>query len=351
MKQLYLFLGLLAGIVWPSLYAKAQDTKANSPVLRIYEDDDFFNIRGIGTDEGYTNGSRIDYFYSKHHKDHLADRWLMPTAGPGSVNTYGWGIMEVMYTPNSLKVKEYMPHNYPYSGAMFLTHDKFSYNPRTKLSFQTELVMGVMGPIAVAGPLQSWFHGLIHYQRPMGWDNQLPNDILLNENLTVEKEILHVGRGLEWFAGATGYLGTMLDGGAIYSTVRVGWMNPYFNGWSEQFQGLAKTAGYPDVWAGPKAKAPRRAQFYLFGSPRAEWTAYNALLEGGVTSKSMNPDDTKKMSSYADDVKRGVAEIDYGWVIVYRGFAASYTQKTASATMKGMGMHEVGNLAFFITLH
>ncbi|TDX01667.1 lipid A-modifier LpxR family protein [Dinghuibacter silviterrae] len=349
MKQFYLILGLLAGIVWPHQNAQAQDAKTTSPVLRIYEDDDFFNIRGIGTDEGYTNGSRIDYFYAKRHRDRLADRWLMPSAGRGSVNTYEWGIMEVMYTPNNLKIKDYMPNNYPYSGALFLVHDKLSYNPVTKLSFQTELVMGVMGPIAAAGPIQSWFHGLIHYQKPMGWNNQLPNDLLLNEDLTVEKEILHVGRGLEWFAGTTGYFGTMLDGGAVYSTVRVGWMNPYFDGWAAQFQG--KKPRKMDVWAGPRHGAPRRAQFYIFGSPRAEWTAYNALLEGGVLSKTLNHNDVAKIDGYADNLKRGVAEIDYGWVIVYRGITASYTQKTASATMKGMGMHEVGNLAFLFTLH
>jgi hypothetical protein len=351
MKQLYLILGLLlAGTGLPTLDAQAQDAKTTSPVLRLYEDDDFFNIRGKGTDEGYTNGTRIDYFYAKHHRDRLADRWLMPSAGPGSVNTYGWGIMEIMYTPTNIAEKQYMPGNYPYSGALFLTHDKFSYNPRTKWSIQTELIGGVMGPIAVAGPLQSWFHGLIHYQRPMGWDNQLPNDLLLNEDVTVEKEILHAGRGLEWIGGASGYLGTMLDGGGLYTTVRVGWMNPYFEGWSSQYQGQGKTAGYPDVWA-PKAKTRRRAQVYFFGTPRVEWTAYNALLQGGVLSKTFNHSDVSKIDRYSDDVKRGVAEIDYGIVIVYRGVTASYTQKTASAVMKGMGMHEVGNLSFFITLH
>ncbi len=343
MKQLYLTMGLLAGMLLSTThagaqtapYADAQTTpKANAQrVLRIYEDDDFFNIRGKGTDEGYTNGTRIDYFYAKRHQDHLADRWLMPGAGKKSVNTYGWGLMQVMYTPTNISTRQYLPTNYPYAGALFLAHTKYAYNPRTHLGFQTELVMGVMGPVALAGPIQSWFHGVIHYQRPEGWSNQLPNDVLLNENVTVEKQILHVGRGLEWIAGASGYLGTALDGGGIYNTLRVGWMSPYFKGWWKQYQGTD------------------RAQLYFFGTPRVEWTAYNALLEGGVFSKSLNHNDESKISGYADRVKRGVAEIDYGLVIAYRGITASYTQKTASAVLKGMGMHEVGNISFFITLH
>lgn len=335
MKQFYLILGLLAGIVLSETNANAQQ----HPVLRIYEDDDFFNIRGKGTDEGYTNGTRIDYFYSKKHRDRFADRWLMPSAGPGSVNTYGWGLMQVMYTPTNISDKKYLPNNYPYAGALFLTHDKFSYNPLLKLSFQSETVTGVMGSIALAGPIQSWFHGLIGYQRPEGWNNQLPNDLLLNEQLTMEEEIAHVGRGLEWIAGVTGYAGTMLDGGGIYQTIRVGWMNPYFNGWSAQYQGDGLRSG------------ARKFQLWFFGTPRAEWTAYNALLEGGILSKTLNRNDEQKLEGYENRVKRGVAEIDYGLVVTYKGLTASYTQKTASAVMKGMGMHEVGNISFFVTLH
>lgn len=346
MKQFYLIVGLLAGIFLPPMHAAAQN---DQPVLRIYEDDDFFNIRGKGTDEGYTNGTRIDYFYAKRHRDHLADRWLMPSAGHGSVNTYGWGLMEVMYTPTNISTKQYLPANYPYAGALFLAHTKYSYNPRTRLGFQTELIMGVMGPAALGGPLQSWFHGVIHYQRPEGWSNQLPNDLLLNENLTVEKEILHWGHGLEWIAGASGEVGTLLDGGGVYNTLRVGWMNPYFDGWAAQYQEGARSNR--DAWGGLGHRAAHRAQVYFFGTPRAEWTAYNALLEGGVLSKTLNRNDDQKLDGYETRVKRGVAEIDYGLVIVYRGVTASYTQKTASAVLKGMGMHEVGNISFFITLH
>ena len=309
-------------------------SQSASPVLRIFEDDDFFNIRGKGTDEGYTNGSRLDYFYVKHHPDRQADRWLMPDAGKGAVNTYGWGVMEVMFTPTNLRASAYLPGNYPYSGAMYLAHTKLSYNPRRRFSFQTELVGGVMGPAAEAGPIQYWFHGAIDYQRPEGWKNQFPNDILLNENLSAEKEILHVGTGLEWFAGATGNLGTMLDGGTAYSTVRVGWMNPYFDGWNAQYQN----------------KKPHQFQLYVFGTPKAEWVAFNSMLEGGLISRELDTWDRGKFENFAPRVKRGVAEIDYGLVFVYGGFSAAYTQKTASATLRGMGMHEVGNISFFITL-
>jgi hypothetical protein len=36
--------------------------------LRIFLDNDFLNFRGAGTDRYYTNGVRIDYFFTKKRK-------------------------------------------------------------------------------------------------------------------------------------------------------------------------------------------------------------------------------------------------------------------------------------------
>ena len=41
----------------------AQDT-AHRHMFRIYEDNDFLNITGNGTDNSYTNGTRFDFFYN-----------------------------------------------------------------------------------------------------------------------------------------------------------------------------------------------------------------------------------------------------------------------------------------------
>ena len=40
--------------------------------LRILWDNDFINLRGDGTDRYYTNGLRIDYFYTKRQKEKIS---------------------------------------------------------------------------------------------------------------------------------------------------------------------------------------------------------------------------------------------------------------------------------------
>src|SRR5580765_2538643 len=95
---------LLAGTGGHAQVREEGRPEKNGPtyLLRIYEDNDFLNIRGLGTDEAYTNGTLIDLFYRKKHPSHC---WLdraMPKAGEGSENIYGWGIMQLMFTPRDI---------------------------------------------------------------------------------------------------------------------------------------------------------------------------------------------------------------------------------------------------------
>jgi hypothetical protein len=82
-------------------------------------------------------------------------------------------------TPKDIKTTEYQPDDYPYSGSLFATYSLRSYHPQKKYSFQTELLLGVMGPAALAEQGQKLIHQVISYQLPMGWDHQLGNEILL----------------------------------------------------------------------------------------------------------------------------------------------------------------------------
>src|ERR1700730_15245443 len=125
-----------------------------SMLLRIYEDNDFLNIRGQGTDDAYTNGTRIDFFYLKKHASRSFIDKLMPKAEQNSIDVYGWGIMQLMFTPNDLTKESYQPDDYPYSGALIISHSLYSYDPFNKYDFQTELVFGAMGPIALAAETQ-----------------------------------------------------------------------------------------------------------------------------------------------------------------------------------------------------
>src|SRR5262249_32880396 len=136
-------------------------------------------------------------------------------AGYGSVDIYSWGLEELMYTPNNIAKTGWQPNDYQYAGAIAATHSRYSYNPVKKYAFQTEIVAGVMGPSALAGPIQTGVHRLIHYTKPMGWDHQFRNDVLLNLNVTAEKQFFSAGDWLTLIGGAQLYAGSMQNGAAV----------------------------------------------------------------------------------------------------------------------------------------
>jgi hypothetical protein len=303
-------------------------------LLRLYEDDDYINIKGRGTDEAYTNGSRIDIFYTKDRPSRFSADRIFPRAGDSSHVIYGWGIMQVMYTPRHIEDAGWQADDYPWSGGLFVTHSLYSYNPGAKYGIQTEAVLGVIGPASLAEQLQKGFHHLIHYRQPRGWGHQFRNDLLLNVNIAAEKQLFGIGSSapagpsLELIGGGRIYGGTMENRVSVYTLLRIGKMNPYFEGYLAQYSSFGTTGGKDHL------------QFYFILRPEASLVYTDALLEGGIFSGT-EPYHRLRTFTYS---------VDYGAVLALRSFSISFTQNWSSALMKGLYSHEVGNISLYILL-
>jgi lipid A 3-O-deacylase len=321
-------------------------------MLRISEDDDFINIWGYGTDNAYTNGTRIDYFYKPSRPSHLfLDRW-MPSAGDSSNNIYGWGLTQLMYTPDDINSSAYQPNDYPWSGGLFATHTRYSYDEKRKFDFQTELVLGVMGPAALDREMQSMVHHIINYIQPTGWSHQYPNALLLNVNFTVEKQLAAIGSALTVIGGGQVYAGTMQNGAAIYPMILIGKMDPYFKGFFSQYSSPGAN------------KQHKRWQLYGFIKPELQLFVTNALLQGGIFTKNPNlqpsPPNGKDPNgpSNQSNADNGAAEpqpyhslqhvltsLDYGAVLTHGRIGISFSQNVSEAMLKGLYCHDYGNIS------
>ena len=333
-------------------------------LLRIYEDDDFLNIRGQGTDDAYTNGTRIELFYTKKNPSRFFLDRALPKAGDSSINVFGWGVMELMYTPDNITDPDYQPNDYPWSAALTATHTLYSYNPRKKYDLQTEVVGGIMGPAAFGQQIQTGVHRMIHYLRPEGWDRQYRNALLLNVNFTAEKQLASWGSHVEVIGASQVFLGTMQNGLAFYPLIRIGKMAPYFNGFFSQYTGSRRHTG---------GRRRNEWQAYFVIKPEGQLIFTNALLEGGLFTSNPNmkkgpekaaaadsqPDQPGKtsQSDHADaanqdpqpyhDLRRLVWSVNYGAVVSSGHFGISFIQNTSSAMMKGLYNHEVGNISIY----
>lgn len=313
--------------------------QSGSPVrlFRIYEDNDFMNITGQGTDQAYSNGTRIDLFFTKKHDSRFfPDRW-MPKAGDGSIDVFGYSLMQQMYTPLDIRKTYYQPDDYHYAGALFMTHSLASYNPQKRYSLQTELLLGIRGPASLAGDAQKFVHNLMGYVRPRGWDNQLVTLPLINLDLAAEKQLLGLGNWLEIHGGAQLNAGTMLQSVGVYPMLRIGKMTPYYKGYISQ---------YSVDYDMPEGK---RSQFYFFFRPRASYVLKNAMLDG----ERMNADRPLPTSQEAKVIDRTVqhrlVEVEYGAVFTNGRFGISYTQKHSTEYNKEQYHHSIGNLSLYLS--
>jgi lipid A 3-O-deacylase len=306
-----------------------------SRLFRISEDNDFLNLRGNGTDKAYSNGLRLDQFYTKKHPSRFfIDRWMFK-AGDSSLNVFGWGLVQKIFTPNDISRTYDQADDYKYAGALYITHTLFSYNPIKKYNLQTEIIVGIRGPASLAKEMQILIHRLIDYQKPMGWNNQLKTLPLININFTAEKQLLGFGNFVELSGGAQLAAGSLLQAAQVYPLIRIGKMAPYFNG----FMGQYSTSRLN--------KKGKRSQFYAFLKPKTTFVLRNALIKGKHTDDAIPDVNTSTLSNRR--VSHRLSEIEYGAVFAHRNFGIAYTQTHSTEYNRGLYHHNFGNISLFFS--
>lgn len=315
------------------LQAFSQQTTSKKNLFRLYQDNDGINFFGKAGDWGYTNGTRLDVFTEKEKKGKGFFSRLAPSAGPQSITTAGWGMMQVMITPKKTNPPVPDKNDYSYAGGLFFIHTTHSANSNKKLNVQTEWMAGVMGPASLAKETQVFLHRIIKDPRPNGWDYQLPTDLLLNYQLTVEKQVAAKG-SFALIGGGRASAGTLSDGLSAFTLLRFQRNVPWFSGLQKQY--ITATNRKPGIAISLK--------------PAVDIVLYNALLDGGLFNKQSPV--TNRNSRYANTLKRNivVGHLDLELQASFRNFSITLTQKTISPEYKRYSSHQVGNISFCIAL-
>jgi len=308
------------------IYSQVQQGYKNQ--FRIYADDDYLNIRGSGTDKGYTGGLQLSYLFTGTHPYFLLNR-ILPRASAGAVNTYGINLGYVVFTPSDLSATAPIENDYPYSGAIMLDYGLQSFNPAKKYNFQSKITIGGMGPVSCARQFQVGLHKLIGAEIPQGWNNQLKNDILISLQFGAEKGIIQLGF-FDGVAGGKINVGTLINNAEVYGNIRLGKITPYFNNLIAQNGSDGSAVSHYSRW-----------QAYFFAKTGASAVASNALLEGGMI--------LGKSNVYTADISHLNTYFNYGLTLVFHNFSVSLTQKAFSSLVKGLKSQETGNLSLFFS--
>lgn len=225
-------------------------------ILTVIFDNDIFN----NTDYYYTNGAKIELVTPFAYNSPVNK--ILPGAGKSSINFSGFSLQQNIYTPINPDAGEIQYNDRPFSAFLTIGQFRESVNIQKKINLKSELSFGIVGPASMGGTVQSTIHDV----EPVGWQNQVKNDFVLNYSLQFEKGLIS-SRNLELNATVNGNIGTLFDKAGAGLYMRAGSFIPVYRGSLSAF-------------SEKKSKQPFQYWFFVRGNVDA--VLFDATLQGGL---------------------------------------------------------------------
>jgi len=244
---------LLLGLQLPLLAQQETYQKAFS----VSFENDMFNKM----DWYYTNGLQFLLYHESLQKSPF-DRVLMPFKIREKDRAwYGLTLRQELYTPKDLEDDTIRAGDHPYAATLTLTQRRVVNRWESGTRFTTGLRVGILGPAALGFHAQDIIHRITPSNPPKGWDHQVKNDVILNYDFLVDKEILRDGVSVFGLKGIArmGTLHTDFSGGIWY---RLDISQDYFER------------------LGPGTQNKFNLYFQMEGTGR--FVIYDATLQGGL---------------------------------------------------------------------
>lgn len=253
------------------------------------------------TDDSYSHGTEIEWVGGTQMKNDSPYR-------------VGYGIHQTMYTPTDISNPDNQPDDRPWCGMLTAFREVWSKSGTEVV--RTRYEVGVLGPWAGCETTQTKVHEIVGSGKPMGWDNQMPNEPVVNVYHERHHPLMSFGREGSWGAYVEsvygGTLGTTFINAMGGSGVRAGWNIP------------------PDRITGgidPKGIQAGRFFAYVSGEVGGIFVLHNATI-GSSFFQDREPD-------HEQELQRGVGTYKYGGVVGYGSFAATYMFNMRTAEFKG----------------
>ena len=148
--------------------------------FRFYYDNDFFTA----TDQYYSQGINLELVHPKLNKIPLTKLLIHPSK---SEIKYGIAIEHLAYTPTSIRHTEIIYGDRPFAACLSLKTFGIICDTINHWRLSSTLNTGILGPSAGGQWMQKTIHRNLKNIEPLGWSNQIHNDIILNYDITYEQ--------------------------------------------------------------------------------------------------------------------------------------------------------------------
>jgi hypothetical protein len=260
----------------------------------------------------YTNGLQFLLYHESIQKS-PTDRLLLPFGIKENDRAWhGLELRQELFTPRDLDDDTIRIGDHPYAATLTLTQQRVVNRPEKGIRFTSGFRLGILGPAALGFFAQDIIHRITPSNPPKGWDYQVHNDVILNYDFMIDKEIhrdditiLGVKGG-----GRLGTLQTDLSGG-IWFRMESG--QEYFN------------------HLGPDPDNPMN--LYLQAAGTGRFVVYDATLQGGLFNK------TSPYVIPAGSVNRLVCDVNMSLVFEVRKHQLGLHQHLISSRFTDSGWH------------
>ncbi|KJS09278.1 MAG: hypothetical protein VR73_02885 [Gammaproteobacteria bacterium BRH_c0] len=248
--------------------AQAGDSKGT---FTLALDNDLF---ASGADRHYTHGTEIAYV-----SDTYMPSWvdsainILPFHQEGDEARLSRSLGQQMYTPTDIETTALVTDDRPYAGWLYtsigvLSESKQEDHRHVDL---LELIVGTVGPDSGAASTQKAIHKVIGSDEPMGWDNQLDDEVTADLRYQRKWALRLVDNYIDVLPFASFTLGSSQRRVGTGFTVRLG-------------SGLNTDYGppliHPKEGSASYFKPNQSFYWYLFVGAQGEYVDYNIFLDG-----------------------------------------------------------------------
>jgi lipid A 3-O-deacylase len=312
----------------PALAQTLADTTSTSRPPAISSDCivayTFANDAPFRTDYYFTQGMSLTVVLPGLRR--LPTQWLLLRNSLSSaVSHYGVQVVYDGFTPLRIQDAGIRYGDRPYASYIYATffHAQSSWARHRRL--QAGLQLGLIGPAAGAKGFQTKVHEWLAAPKPLGWDYQVRNDLVLGYEVSGEQQLAALGTAVELVGLAEAALSTLRSYAGMGLLLRLGYQTPYF----ATLLGLASA---------PNRGPLRQFQLYTELRTEAQAVAYDATLQGGLLNHR------SPYTLGAGAISRGVLRGSGAVVLAYGGFSLRTVAGWITPEFHGDRPHAWGQL-------
>jgi lipid A 3-O-deacylase len=325
-----IFLPLMLNSIF--IVTHAQE-KSNTEQIKIAFDDDYWNYRTSITDHYYTAGVSLEYSRVAKNANSRLSRFLGILKKPSSV-VYGFGLTQLIFTPDNTQTNEVAKMDYPYAGILRAHHSIISTNLERKERLTSQLHVGLVGPDSFARQTQTFVHRTIGDYKPLGWESQIDRRLDAGYSLRYEKTLLNPFK--KWEVIGTG----QVNAGTFFNNMTLG-TNLWFSGNGNSYfsrVGVINTSGLTN--------GKKKMNVALNLNPAVKMVLSNGVLQDGRFNPNYHMNAPLNNDSFSmHQVKRVLMELDFGIYLQFEAWVFSLSQKIQTKEFTGLNHQEYGTLA------